>query len=291
MSFRLAYLASTPDAAPFALGWNGELKHIVTRLAAIGYDGLELHVREPKLVDAPALAKLIGGAGLSMSGFGSAPISLLDKLHLIDADPDVRRRAIARFKELLELASAFGVDASIGRFRGMLKSAPSREDGIAWFRAALEECLPVAERLGVRIVLEPMNRGTIDFLTTVDETIAFIGTFGSGALTFEADLFHLAAEERSLIASLVRAQRSGRMSYVQVSDTQRRAPGLGTFNWAGIMQTLQTAGYGGWIAVECQQQPDSEQCAVQAHATLSPIIAARHLRPKENRLGVRAGCL
>jgi sugar phosphate isomerase/epimerase len=93
VSLKLAYLASTPDAAPFAFGWNGELKHIVKRLAAIGYDGLELQVREPKLVDAPALTKVIAGAGLSISGFGSAPISLLDKLHLVDADPDVRSRA------------------------------------------------------------------------------------------------------------------------------------------------------------------------------------------------------
>jgi 5-keto-L-gluconate epimerase len=268
VSLKLAYLASTPDAGPFAFGWNGDLKHIVARLGAIGYDGLELQVREPKLVDARALAKVVGSAGLSISGFGSAPISLLDKLHLIDADRDVREHAIARFKELLELASTFGVDASIGRFRGMLKSAPSRETGIAWLRAALEECLPVAERLGVRIVLEPMNRGVADFLNTVDETIAFIDSFASAALTFEADLFHLAAEERSLIASLVRAQRSGRMSYVQVSDSNRRAPGWGTFNWHGVIATLRNAGYDGWIAVECSQEPGSEQCAVQARTVL-----------------------
>jgi sugar phosphate isomerase/epimerase len=183
----------------------------------------------------------------------------------------VRRRAAERFRELLELASTFGVDASIGRFRGMLNSAPSREAGMNWFRAALEECLPLAERLGVRIVIEPMNRGVIDFLNTIAETVAFIGTFGSAALTLEADLFHQVAEERSLIGSLVRAQRSGNLSYVQVSDTDRRAPGWGTLNWPGIMQTLRTGGYDGWIAVECLQDPDSERCAVQAHVALAGL--------------------
>jgi sugar phosphate isomerase/epimerase len=268
---KLAYVAATPDAVPFAFGWNGDLTAIVKRLAGIGYDGVELVVRDPKLVDRPGLTKLVREAGISISGFGSAPISLLDGLHLIDADPDVRRRAAERFRELLELASTFGVDASIGRFRGMLNSAPSREAGMNWFRAALEECLPLAERLGVRIVIEPMNRGVIDFLNTIAETVAFIGTFGSAALTLEADLFHQVAEERSLIGSLVRAQRSGNLSYVQVSDTDRRAPGWGTLNWPGIMQTLRTGGYDGWIAVECLQDPDSERCAVQAHVALAGL--------------------
>jgi len=271
MSLRLAYLTTTPEAGPFPFGWNGELERIVTRLAAIGYDGVELQSRDASLVDREALAKIVGGAGMSISGFGTAPITF-DKLYLVDADPDVRLAAVERLKKMLELAGSFGVDVSVGRFRGMVKSAPERETGIGWLRDALEACLPLAERLGNRIVLEPMNRGVADFLNTIAETIAFIGSFGSASLSYEADLYHQAGEETSLLASLVHGQRSGSMSYVQVSDSNRRAPGWGCYNWTDIIETLRASGYDGWLAVECLQTPSSDQCAAQAHAVLRRII-------------------
>jgi sugar phosphate isomerase/epimerase len=271
VSIRLAYLAAPPESAPFPFGWNGELERIIPRLAAIGYEGVELQVRDASLVDRAALAKIAGGAGMSISGFGTAPITF-DKLHLVDADPNVRLAAVERLKNMLELAGSFGVDVSVGRFRGMVKTAPERETGIGWLRAALEACLPLAERLGNRIVLEPMNRGVADFLNTIAETIVFIDSFGSASLSYEADLHHQAGEETSLLASLVRGQRSGRMSYVQVSDSNRRAPGWGCFNWTDIIETLRASGYDGWLAVECLQHPGSDQCAVQAHAVLRRIL-------------------
>ena len=54
-------------------------------------------------------------------------------------DADVRRRAIERYKLVLELAASYRVDASIGRFRGWARWAPDRVTAEGWFRAALDE--------------------------------------------------------------------------------------------------------------------------------------------------------
>ena len=130
------------------------------------------------------------------------------------ADAEVRKKAVERFKAMLELSAEFGVDVRIARFRGLLRWAADRATGMQWFQAALDELLPVAERLGARIVLEPQMRFNTDFLNTVDETVAFIRGNGSKALVFEGDLYHMALEEKSVPAALARGHLSGLMTYV-----------------------------------------------------------------------------
>src|SRR5919201_376028 len=143
---RLAYMIATPELKAMPMSWIGDYQRIIPRLAEIGYDGVELQVRNPAEFDGPA---------------------------------------------------------------------------VGWFRAALDQLLPVAERLGLRIVLEPQMRFIGDFLNTIAETLEFIDTYGSKTLMFEGDTFHQMMEEKSLLASIVQGQLSGRMSYYQISDSNR----------------------------------------------------------------------
>jgi len=239
---KLAYMMSTPEADPMPLCWHGDPAAIMRAVAEIGYDGIELQVRDPGEFDARALGRVAAGAGLTICAVDTGSIGSSDGLYFVSGDEAIRRRAIERFKAVLHLAHEYGVDASIGRMRGQTSTAPDRAHAIAWFRAALEELLPLAQSLGVRIVLEPQARYIGDMLNTIADTIAFIETFASPALVYEADLHHQSFEERSLIASLVTGVRSGVMTYVQLADSNRLAPGWGSFNWVDIVETLAAAG-------------------------------------------------
>lgn len=270
---KLAYMMTTPEAPPIQLCWNGDPVHIMRRVAEIGYDGVELQVRDPNAFDGRALGKHAAEAGLVISAVSTGGIGAADNIFLVAKEPEIRRRAIDRFKSVLQLAHEYGVDASIGRFRGSTKAAPSRDIAWAWFREALDELLPVAESLGVRIVLEPQARYIGDMLNTIDETVQFIRTFSSSSLRFEGDLHHQDFEERSLIASLVEGHRSGLMSYVQLADSNRSAPGLGNFNWVDILATLHAVGYDGWLAMEFKQTAESsDRDAQQAYSTVKGVL-------------------
>jgi sugar phosphate isomerase/epimerase len=116
------------------------------------------------------------------------------------------------------------------------------------------------------VVLEPQMRFNTDFLNTFQETIDFIDSLGRPPqLVFEADLFHQAMEERSIPAALVRGQLSGLMSYVQLGDSNRLAPGWGHLPWMDLIETLKASGYDGWLAMEFTQGPDPAASAKQAH--------------------------
>jgi 5-keto-L-gluconate epimerase len=266
-------MMTTPDCDPLPLCWHGDPAHIIRRVAEIGYEGIELQVRDPEQLDAKGIRKLTDAAGIAITGVSTGGIGSSEGLYLTHGDAETRRKAIERYKSVIRLASEYGVDSSIGRFRGNTKMAPSREIAWQWFRAALEELLPFAESLGVRIVLEPQARYIGDMLNTIDETIAFIESFGSPkSLVYEADLHHQGIEERSLVASLARGKTSGYMTYVQIADSNRLAPGSGYFNFVDIVETLRAVGYDGWLAMEFFQRPDSDRCAQQAYKVMRAAL-------------------
>src|SRR2546426_972051 len=152
---KLAYMMATPELKTQPMSWVGDYQRIIPRLAEIGYQGVELQTRNPAEFDARALGQCAAESGVKIAAVSSAALGTEDHLYLMSPDVDIRRQAVERYKLVLELAASYGVDASIGRFRGWASWAPDRATAEGWLRAALEELVPVAERLGNRIVLEP----------------------------------------------------------------------------------------------------------------------------------------
>ncbi|MBV9542895.1 MAG: sugar phosphate isomerase/epimerase [Chloroflexi bacterium] len=265
-------MVATPELKRMPMAWVGEYKSTFPKLAEMGYQGVELQVRDPQAFDTAGLGSCARELGLGIAAVSTGAVGSEDGLYLMSADPDIRGRAIERYKSVLQLAGQYGCDASIGRFRGMLAWGPDRQTAFGWFRAALDQLVPIAQQLGIRIVLEPQMRFIGDSLNTIAETVEFIRGYGSDALAFEGDTFHQSMEEKSLVASIVAGNRSGKMTYYQVSDSNRLAPGWGHHNWVDIVEVLRATGYDGWISIECNQQPDSESAARRAYATLGPLL-------------------
>jgi 5-keto-L-gluconate epimerase len=123
-----------------------------------------------------------------------------------------------------------------------------------WWRQALDELLEHAERRGINLLLEPQNRYNADLLVTIDETLSLLEEIGSSRLLLEGDTYHQALEERSIVASYIRAGRH--LGHMQLADSNRLSPGRGTLNWVDILETLQAIGYDGWLSVEIDQLPN-----------------------------------
>ena len=115
-----------PARQTFKLDVVGDYRRIIPRLAEIGYQGVELQTRNPAEFDPDALGDCARDAGIEIVAVSSAALGTEDRLYLMSPDADVRRAAIERYKLVLELAASYGVDASIGRFRGWASWAPDR---------------------------------------------------------------------------------------------------------------------------------------------------------------------
>ena len=268
---KLAYSSVTPEVKSMPLAWVGPLERVLPAIAEIGYEGVELQTQNPDLIDVPALKRVIRESGLELTAFSTGMLPRGDGLVLVHQDASVRAACLARLKRVQELAADFGVDPALGSARGRLASAPTPEQGRAWFREAVEELVEHAVKLGGRLVLEPQCRVNTDYLSTIEETVQFIESLGAPPqLVFEADVYHQALEERSIVASWVRGRKY--MTYVQLGDSNRLAPGQGYLPWRDMVETLRALDYDGWLSMEHSQLPDSPTAARQGHDFMRALI-------------------
>ena len=116
----------------------------------------------------------------------------------------------------------------------------SRKDALDHFRQMVGELATYAKSKGRKIVLEPQCRINTDFLMTMAETVEFIQSMekdGIDNLVLEADMFHQALEEKSIVGAMITARPY--LAHVQLGDSNRLAPGQGFLPWRDIIETLQ----------------------------------------------------
>lgn len=268
---KLCYMSTTPEVkGPMPLAWLEDLDTVLPAVSELGYDGIELQTRDPAEFDHAAVKRKIDRSGLELVALSTGPIGREDNLYLCHKDADARRRTIERYKSVIDLAAEWGVEPSLGGVRGRAAWAPSRREGLEWFRAAVETLAEHAERRGRRIVLEPQCRINTDFLMTIAETVEFIESMGARNLVLEADMYHMALEETSIVGALVQGRQY--LVHVQLGDSNRLAPGRGFLPWRDIVEVLRALGYDGWLSMEFDQLPNSPTAARQAIEFVRPLI-------------------
>ena len=124
----------SPQPAQFqAATFKGDLETNLKQIAALGYDGVELAIRDPKLVDLDELEKTVAKHGLSVPAIGTGQAWGEEGLSFTDPDEAIRRQAIERIQSHLPLAARFGAVVIIGLIRGVVKPGvePEPGDGLA----------------------------------------------------------------------------------------------------------------------------------------------------------------
>jgi sugar phosphate isomerase/epimerase len=272
---KIAYMSTTPEVkGPMPLAWLADLDTVIPAVKKLGYTGLELQTRDPGEFDQKAVKRKIEDAGLALVAISTGPIGIEDGLYICHKDADGRKKAIERYKKVLDLAGEWGVDSSIGGFRGRTTMMGSRADALAHFRDTVGELARYAKSKGRKIVLEPQCRINTDFLMTMAETVEFIRSMeqdGVDNLVLEADMFHQALEEKSIVAAMITARPY--LAHVQLGDSNRLAPGQGFLPWRDIIEVLRALKYDAWLSMEFTQKPDSPTAAKQAIDHLLPLIS------------------
>ena len=102
---RFCYMSTTPEVnGPMPLAWHGDLDTVLPTVADLGYEGVELQTRNPAEFDHAAVMKKVQSAGLEMVAISTGPIGIEDKLYIVPPDADARKKAIERYKTVIELA-------------------------------------------------------------------------------------------------------------------------------------------------------------------------------------------
>ena len=88
---KLSMVLSTHAAQFEAVAFKGDFEANVAKIAGFGYDGVELAIRDPKLVDLDELQDVIGNHNLVMPAIGTGQAWGEEGLSFTNNDPEVRR--------------------------------------------------------------------------------------------------------------------------------------------------------------------------------------------------------
>jgi len=274
---KLSVVLSTQQTQFQAASFSGSLAQNIADIAAMGYDGVELAIRDPMLVDLDALEALTRDHGLRVPAIGTGQAWGEEKLSFTDPDLSVRRAAVERIKSHIPLAARFNAVIIIGLVRGIIKPGITHEQGMAWVCEALQECSTAAKPFGVRLALEPINRYETTLVNSVAQGMALIDRVGADNFGLLLDTFHMNIEEPDILQSI--STCGDRIFHFHVADSNRWYPGAGHLDFSGILSRLQSTGYDGFVSGEFMPLPDPLTAARENFARLRAILSSRELNP------------
>lgn len=113
---KLSYPIAVPDSGIKMMAWCNEYEMAFKQLKEIGYEGVELLVRDPQTVDIRLLDQLLDENGLVLSAIGTTPMQTRDGLFLLHEEERVRTEAYYRLEQLIGAGGSLsdcGVDRKI----------------------------------------------------------------------------------------------------------------------------------------------------------------------------------
>jgi 5-keto-L-gluconate epimerase len=248
---------SQPRLAPFLS--CGDIAAAFRQAAALGCQGVEIHLRRVEDLDARTVRWLSACYGLEVPTVGTGIAAAVDGLTFSDRRAEVRAAALERVREHIGFAAEVGAAIIIGSLSGRLGDCEDGERRERRRRAI--ECLArvcaLAAQAGVTVLLEPLNRYECDYINTLAGGVEMAAETGAPNLMLLADTFHMNIEEADMAASLKAA--GSRVGHVHLADTNRQAPGRGHLDLAGVLDALASTGYRGYLSFETLPLPNADE--------------------------------
>lgn len=229
-------------------------------IAALGFQGVEIMCDQPHLyppdwnqVQLDRLRATLQQLNLKVTNLNSFTLYAIGDVILpswIDHDPHMRQTRIDHTDRCLHLAAALGC-ANISIPPGGRTGTVPEKEALHLFRQGLEQVIPNAERLGVRLLIEPEPFLVIENSRQFE---AFIREFQSPSLgcNFDIGHFYCAGEDPAEVFERLFPW----VGHVHIEDIaanrvhEHLIPGLGAIDFASICSRMAQLGYGGDISLE-----------------------------------------
>jgi sugar phosphate isomerase/epimerase len=253
MKIAITATPAEPRNAPLLL--LGDVPGAFREAAALGCQGVELHMRQAADLDLKLIKKLAADYGMEIPTLGTG-MAAGDGLSFTSPDAGVRAKTVERVRGHIDFAAEVGSAVTIGVLSGKLGTLDVEERRHC--RSLALECLwtvcDFAARAGVTVLLEPLNRYECDYINTLADGAAIAREVGAPNLKLLADTFHMNIEEADIPASLKAA--GALVGHVHLADTNRQVPGHGHLDVAAVLGALESIEYRGFLSFEVLALPN-----------------------------------
>ena len=219
------------------------LDEIARRLEQLGLDGVEL-LGDLTLYDPREAGQILGDHGLKV--FSLTP----ENVDLAHPDGTRRAEAVDYYSRLLDFAAALGRPAvSCHGCVGRIRAISSQEEEWDLFVDAVRSVAERAGALGLRVVMEVLNRYEAHLVTNAGQALEFVTQVGAENVEILLDAYHMNIEEASPAGALRMA--GDRLGLYHAADSNRQAMGRGHTDFHAQLAALDDIGCTGPIILEC----------------------------------------
>jgi sugar phosphate isomerase/epimerase len=251
------------------------VEEAIARIAAIGYEGIELladvpHAWPAGLLESQkdAIRNALEKHNLTISNINAFMMNAVADprqpyWHPSWIDPDPHYRAIRRehTKRALRLAAELGAPHITTEPGGPLADGQTWGAAAAIFYDELMPCLEVAEQLGVPILIEPEPGLMIE---RFDQYLEFVERIDSPLVGLNFDVGHAYCVDEDPQDWVVAMRDHTRHYHLEdIAATrvhEHLVPGRGAIDFAATLSAIEKTGYDGWLTVELypyQADPDA----------------------------------
>ena len=220
-----------------------------------GYDGVELAITNPSRVNTAEVKRLLKQYNLDIPAITTGQAYGIEGISLTSFNKQVRKRAIQRIKEHIQLAKEIG-ELSAVIIIGLIRGERGDNDTRKFLIEALETCASFDDK--VKLVLEPLNRYETKLINTVDEALEILEQVGMDNIGILFDTFHANIEEVSIERSIQRAGNC--LFHIHIADSNRWAPGYGHLDFKEVSKAISKIRYQGFGSLESLPKPTPENC-------------------------------
>lgn len=231
--------------------WTGHLDDsilpVLDRLKTMGYDGVEVPMFE---LD----EEFYGDWGKRLDDLGLRRTAVTVRTEAdnpISADSSVRAAGVAANKRALDCCQALGAETVCGPFHsalGYFSGAGPTADEWKWGVDSMRQVAEHAEKVGVTLAVEALNRFECYFLNCAADAARFVAEVNNPRCRMMYDTFHANIEEKNVGKAIQTA--APYLAHVHISENDRSTPGQGAIRWAENFDALAANGYDGWMVVE-----------------------------------------
>ncbi|MBQ8054436.1 MAG: sugar phosphate isomerase/epimerase [Lachnospiraceae bacterium] len=226
-------------------------------MQASGLDGAELCISHYNDLDVPAIRYELDKRNLGCSTLSTGQARGLEGLCLSGVSDDVVKRTQKRFYEHIDAAAVLGSKVTLGLMRGLGSTHNAGADR-AQLREAMLPIADYAQKKGVTVLLEPINRYETILLNSGIEVYDFIrNDLGNpDSIGILWDLFHANIEDRDYAETV--AMIGGKIKHVHIADSNRAFPGFGHTDMDAVFRLLYNAGFEEYASFECLNKPSRD---------------------------------
>lgn len=265
--------------APFPVFTKNYIESAVM-LKKLGYDTMEVHIQTPNVVDGPRLIDACHEIGIEISSIGTGQAYSAENLSITSNNKEIRRQAIQRLKDQIDLGVILKCPIIIGSMRGIVGKDRTFEEVDNLMVESMKELSEYAERVNGEIVIEAIDRFESDYLKTAEDVLRIINLVNSSRIMVHLDTYHMNLEESDWRQSFLLCK--GKLGHMHLADNKRTYPGSGLIDFRQILCCLREIEYTRSLTIECYPWPDTLTALKCAKQHICGIMESISCYPPEN---------